>query len=128
MGNVQSSFVVREAIPCAALLYGITRHLHKVIDCDAQADAEGEGKMHRSPSSIRLDRAAELDRSTPRSLRQVARNFAHCWACCALMDLCFARRTKARWFTLHALANAVITVMATPDLLKALREPLRNLP
>ena len=121
MGNTQSSFVIREAIPCAALLFAITRHLQKVIDRDTQTNAQG--KVCRSPSSARLDRAAQLDRSTPRSLRQVARNFAHCWVCCALLDVCFARRTKARWFTLHALANAVITAMATPDLLKALREP-----
>jgi hypothetical protein len=75
----------------------------------------------------RLARAEELDRSTPRSIWEVAQNFGHCFVVCFVLDMLFARRMKQRWYALHALVNMVVVTNAFPDLLKTIADPINSM-
>lgn len=45
----------------------------------------------------------------------------------AVADLLFARRFKARYFFLHTIMNAIITVLVLPDSVRILMDPLNAL-
>lgn len=45
----------------------------------------------------------------------------------ALVDIFFASRTKARWWVLHLVGNAVVVVTALPDFWKTLVDPANAL-
>ena len=64
----------------------------------------------------RLQRAVELKRSVPRSYKMAIMSFVKCFMAIGVLDLTIARRSKARFFALHALANAIVTIKATKEL------------
>tara|TARA_B100000780_G_C21066225_1_gene428741 strand:+ start:580 stop:912 length:333 start_codon:yes stop_codon:yes gene_type:complete len=41
-----------------------------------------------------------------------------------VLDLTMARRSKARFFALHALTNSIVTLLATKDAVSAMVDPL----
>ena len=53
----------------------------------------------------RLQRAVELKRSVPRSYKMAIMSFVKCFMAIGVLDLTMARRSKARFFALHALAR-----------------------
>ena len=96
MGNVASKNLPRyaaETVGAAVVLAGVTRYLRHHIDeeprrrankdaaaVSAAASSGGDGALKRSPSTARLDRAAELGRSTPISLRIVLKVRVRGWS------------------------------------------------
>eukprot|EP00750_Incisomonas_marina_P008781 INCI15695.1.p1 GENE.INCI15695.1~~INCI15695.1.p1 ORF type:complete len:303 (+),score=36.52 INCI15695.1:187-1095(+) len=91
------------------------------------------GGLSKTPSVVnlmrseRLSRAEELERSVPRSYKMALKSFAHCYAAIGVLDVLFARNSKARFFALHALVNAIVTTMAIPDLIKTAFDPVKSM-
>ena len=92
-----------------------------------------EGKvMARSQLSFaslqrleRLQRAVELRRSVPKSFKMAAKSFLKCFLAIGVLDLFMARRSKARFFMLHALVNAIVTVKSTRDMISSMADPMK---
>ena len=105
--------------------------------------------------SERLSRAKELERSVPRSYRMALASFAKCFVAIGVLDVLFARHSKvfwlggavaapwwhqlcltfcccylvskARFFALHALVNAIVTIKAIPDTIKTAFHPVSSM-
>ena len=73
----------------------------------------------------RLQRAVELKRSVPRSFGMAAKSFAKCFVAIGVLDLLMARRSKARFFMLHALVNAIVTIKSTGDMVNSMVDPMK---
>jgi hypothetical protein len=75
----------------------------------------------------RLQRAVELKRSVPRSYKMAAMSFVKCFIAIGVLDLTMARRSKARFFALHALTNAIVTYKSMKDAAVGIYDPMRGM-
>ena len=69
----------------------------------------------------------ELKRSVPRSFGMAAKSFAKCFVAIGVLDLIMARRSKARFFMLHALVNAIVTIKSTGDMVNSMVDPMKSM-
>jgi len=68
-----------------------------------------------------------LGSSRPRTAGQLARGFASCIAFLAAADLLLCRRMRddnSRYFLLHTLANAIISLSSAADMARTLHDPI----
>jgi hypothetical protein len=150
MGQALSKHPVREVAGGSAVIAALCWWLEKEVNLPhnphlrpkpkiraaADKDAlpvEGRamGRANVSFASLqrleRLQRAVELRRSVPRSFGMAAKSFAKCFVAIGVLDALMARRSKARFFMLHALVNAIVTVKSTGDMVSSMVDPMKSM-